>query len=106
MNVSYTHAFQRQLKRLARKYRRIRADIQPILDRHMPGDHVAGVAATVLKVRVSNSDANRGRSGGYRILYYVQTEDDIVLLTIYSKSEQGDVSINELREILHAAEVM
>jgi len=104
VNVSYTHAFQRQLKRLARKYRRIRIDTQPILNQieagSLPGDQVAGVGATVFKVRVPNSDAKRGRSGGYRIIYYLQTDDDIVLLSIYSKSEQGDISSSELQSLL------
>ena len=32
LQVSYSDAFKRQLKRLSRKYRRIRSDVQPIID--------------------------------------------------------------------------
>ena len=108
MALSYTHAFQRQLKRLARKYRRIRADIEPILEQieagEMPGDQVTGIGATVFKVRAPNRDAQRGSSGGYRMIYYMQTSDEIVLLTIYSKTEQGDISATELQTILQEIE--
>jgi len=45
--VSYSDAFKRQLKRLSRRYRRIRDDIQPIIDRldtgETPGDRIAGL---------------------------------------------------------------
>jgi len=107
LTLSYTQAFQRQLKRLARKYRRIRVDIEPILDQieagDMPGDQVTGIGATVFKVRAPNQDAQRGSSGGYRIIYYLQTSNDIVLLTIYSKIEQADISAHELQAILQEA---
>ena len=107
MELRYTLAFKRQLKRLARKYRRIRTDINPILDEiaagHMPGDQVMGIGATVYKVRAPNSDAKSGTRGGYRMIYYLQTVDDITLLTIYSKSEQSDISTHDLRRILQDA---
>ena len=110
MNIFYTQAFQRQLKRLSRKYRRIHADTKPILDAieagDMPGDQITGIGATVFKVRVPNRDARRGLSGGYRMIYYLQTQEDIVLLTIYSKTEQGDISANELQAILQSADLV
>ena len=49
-----------------------------------PGDRVQGVGHVVYKVRVPNSDARRGTSGGYRVVYYVQTTDRVILVTIYS----------------------
>jgi len=107
VTLSYTQAFKRQLKRLARKYRHIRADIEPILNQieagEMPGDQVTGIGASVFKVRAPNRDARRGSSGGYRMIYYLQTQDNSVVLTIYSKSEQGDIGTNELRRILMEA---
>jgi len=69
----------------------------------MPGDQITGIGATVFKVRAANRDAQRGLSGGYRIIYYLQTQEDIVLLTIYSKTEQGDISPQELQAILQRA---
>jgi mRNA-degrading endonuclease RelE of RelBE toxin-antitoxin system len=102
--VSYSDAFKRQLKRLSRRYRRIRDDIQPIIDRleagETPGDRISGLGQILYKVRVRNTAAARGKSGGYRIIYYLQTTTDILLVTIYSKSEQSDIGADELLRII------
>lgn len=108
VKLLYTSEFKRSLRRLAKKYRRIRSDLQPVLDRLLahetPGDRVPGTGAVVYKVRVRNSDAQRGTSGGYRMIYYLKTADTVVLLTLYSKSEQGDISPAQIRQILQGFE--
>ncbi len=76
--VQYTPEFKRNIRQLAKKYRRIRADVEPLLDAleqgQTPGDQVPGVPYTVFKARVRNSDSGKGKSGGYRIIYQ-QTAD-------------------------------
>jgi len=42
----------------------------------------------------------RGKRGGYRIIYYLQTSDDVLLVTIYSKTEQSDIDDIEVRKII------
>jgi hypothetical protein len=59
---------------------------------------------TLFKVRVKNSDAQRGKSGGYRIIYYLKTATQIILVTIYSKSDKSDITAAEVREIITRAE--
>ncbi|GAB5536329.1 MAG: hypothetical protein Rubg2KO_25780 [Rubricoccaceae bacterium] len=54
----------------------------------------------VYKVRLANSDARRGKSGGYRMIYYARTAERVVLVTIYSKSDQGDISAAAIRQII------
>ena len=51
-----------------------------------------------------NSDAQRGTSGGYRVIYYVVRPDDTLLVTIYSKSEQDDIDGDAIARIVNAAE--
>lgn len=104
MIVSYSDAFKRQVRRLSRKYRRIRSDVQPLIDQleagEIPGDQIQGVGRTVYKVRIKNSDALRGKSGGYRIIYYLHTEGSVLLITIYSKTDQSDIDAAELVNII------
>lgn len=104
MNIDYTDEFRQHVRRLGRRYRSIRSDLQSLLDQleagDTPGDQLQGVGYTVYKVRVKNSDARRGKSGGYRVIYYVQTEDSITLLAMYSKSDQADIGAETLRRIL------
>lgn len=102
--VEVAPTFERDLKRLARRYRRIRQDLEPLIDRlaagDTPGDRVAGVAAIVYKVRIANRDARKGKSGGYRVIYYLPSELVTTLLTIYSKNDQADVPAAEIARIL------
>jgi mRNA-degrading endonuclease RelE of RelBE toxin-antitoxin system len=69
MDVEYSEAFKRQLKRLSRRYRQIKKDIKPIVDALIagktPGDQITGTIYTLYKVRAKKSDSNRGKSGGY-----------------------------------------
>ncbi len=66
-----------------------------------PGDQLQITRYTLYKVRVANRDAQRGKNGGYRVIYYIQTENRIILLTIYSKSDQNDIGIEDLRSIIN-----
>lgn len=104
IEVDYTREFKRNLRQLTRRYRRIRSDIEPVIDAlkagETPGDQISGVGYTVFKARVKNSDNNKGKSGGYRVVYYVKTETRITLVTLYSKSDQGDIEDDTLRRIL------
>jgi len=104
MNVEYSAAFKRQLKRLARRYRHIKQDIKPVVDTliegETPGDQITGTAYTLYKVRTKNSDSQRGKSGGYRIIYYLKTETHCILVTLYSKSDQGDISVSDLNHVM------
>ena len=65
-----------------------------------PGDRISGIEYEVFKLRVRNSDVQKGKSGGYRLLYYVRTVTGIILLTIYTKSEQADIAADEVRNII------
>ena len=49
---------------------------------------------------MKNSDNQKGKSGGYRLVYYLKTSVNVLLLTIYSKSEQDDVAAEDLRMII------
>ena len=104
ITVSFTFEFKRNLRALAKKYRSIRSDIQPVIDRlcsgELPGDQVPGINLTIFKVRIRNSDIQKGKRSGYRCIYYLERRDEIILVTIYSKSEQSDVSAAKLRSIL------
>ena len=104
VEIALTPYFRKNLKTLAKHYRSIRSDLQPLIEQlqasELPGDRVAGVGITLFKVRLKNSNIQKGKSAGYRVIYYVKTQDRIVLMTIYSKSDREDVSSNELKEVL------
>lgn len=104
VTLSFTLEFKRNLRALAKKYRSIRSDLQPLIDRlqagELPGNQVTGVHLTIFKVRLSNSSGTKGKRSGYRCIYYLKTDTDIILVTIYSKTEQSDISTARIRSIL------
>ena len=104
IQVIVSPTFNRNLRTLAKKYRSIRNDIQPIIEQlaqgELPGDRIAGVGYVVFKLRVRNSDTQKGKSGGYRLIYYVQTAMGIILLTVYTKSEQVDIVAEDIQNII------
>ena len=104
LQITFTPEFKRNLRQLAKRYHHIKSDLQPILDQlasgSHPGDQVPGVRFEVFKVRAPNSDASRGKSGGYRVIYFVKSESEVVLVTVYSKTEQSDIAPEDIRQII------
>ncbi|NEP57070.1 MAG: hypothetical protein F6K31_08600 [Symploca sp. SIO2G7] len=62
VEVQLTTEFQRKLRTLAKKYRQIKVDLQPILEQLQIGsfleDQIPGIGSTVIKVRIRNSGGN------------------------------------------------
>jgi mRNA-degrading endonuclease RelE of RelBE toxin-antitoxin system len=104
IQVETSPTFNRNLRSLAKKYRNIRNDIQPVVEQlergELLGDQIPGIGYEVFKLRVRNSDIQKGKSGGYRLIYYIKTENGIILLTIYTKSELADIAADEIRSII------
>ncbi len=86
VTVSFTTEFKRNISRLAKRYRNIRQDVQPVIAQleqgETPGDQIQRAGYPVYKVRIRNTDAQRGKSGGYRMIYYLQTPSKVILITI------------------------
>lgn len=110
VQVEASQTFRRNLRTLAKKYRSIQSDIQPVIEQlergELPGDQIPGIGDAVFKLRVRNSDIQKGKSGGYRLIYYVKTATGIILLTIYAKSEQVDIAADDIRAIITNYEPM
>ncbi|MBZ0281301.1 MAG: type II toxin-antitoxin system RelE/ParE family toxin [Anaerolineae bacterium] len=104
INVRAFPRFIRDLKRLAKEYRSVRADVDHLVEQlsegETPGDQIRSVGYTVYKVRIASTDTQHGKRAGYRVVYYVQTTEQLFLITIYAKSEQTDISSDEIRRII------
>lgn len=106
--VSFHPLFGKQIERLERKYPRTTDEVEGLLlqleQDERPGQRIPRVGHTVYKVRLPNRAARRGKSGGFRVIYYAQLSDRVILLTIYSKSDDNDISIAEIRQLVIEAE--
>jgi mRNA-degrading endonuclease RelE of RelBE toxin-antitoxin system len=106
--------FRSKLRQLQNSRRRLRVwkrnieilndDVRPIVESlavgELPGDRITDLNLEIYKVRVKNSNNHKGKSGGYRLIYYVKTLDRVILVTIYTKSEQSDIEKNEIDDII------
>lgn len=108
VEVNLTPRFRKDLKDLAKRYRSIRKDLQPLIQElqsgNTPGDRIQGLNYQVFKVRLKNSDIQKGKSAGYRVIYYLQTKTAVVLITIYSKSDLSDVSDRVIEQAIRQYE--
>lgn len=102
--VEFAKSFIRRLKELRKKYPRVTQQIQALVleleHGETPGDQIQGTGYTAYKTRLSNPDAGRGKSGGYRVIYYIRTTDKIIMLLIYAKSDQVDISHDEIKQLI------
>lgn len=105
--VRFTLPFQRRFKALQKRYRQILTDIQPIINELLSGNfighQISGIDGMVFKVRAKNSDIPTGKSGGYRVIYQVISPECVLLLLIYAKSDQADVSLEEIQDAARKA---
>jgi len=97
--------FKRNARILEKRYRTVKSDLQPLIQQlqngELPGDRISGFPDYIVyKVRVKNSDIRKGKSGGYRVIYQSLTPTAVVLLRLYAKSDQNDVTLDEIRTII------
>ncbi len=104
-SVLTTPAFEKQVKKLSKKFRNIAEDIRYLSTEleagQILGDAMMGIGRRVYKVRLKSRDMTKGKSGGYRVIYYLQSVDQIYLLMIYQKAEKASVLAVELQALLN-----
>ena len=104
VQVEFTPEFKRNLRALSRKYRHIRADIQPVIGQleagGILGDQVPRVEYAIFKMRVRNSDIQKGKRSGYRLIYHLKSPKNVILITLYSKLDQSDISARQIKRII------
>jgi len=86
--------FDRQVKRLAKKYPSLKTDLRSLLD-SLQEDPTQGSALGkgCYKVRMAIASKKQGKSGGARVITFVKiTQEAVYLLAVYDKSEKEDLS--------------
>jgi mRNA-degrading endonuclease RelE of RelBE toxin-antitoxin system len=108
VNVILTPNFEREAKKLIKKYRSLRRELLDFTA-ELEGEPRIGVqiSENIYKVRLAVRSKGKGKSGGMRIITYVETklvqkpkDTDIYLLSIYDKSEQDNISNRMIAQIV------
>jgi len=101
-NIVYTDHFEREVKRLAKKYISIRKDLESLIsDLEINPRQGKHLSKDCYKIRMAIASKGQGKSGGARVIIHVFISGQIVyLLSIYDKSEQDDISDKEILDLL------
>ncbi len=101
-NIVVLPSFSAKVKKLAKKYNKIKADLQA-MQQALMADPKSGVALSYncYKMRVANSSTSTGKRGGFRVVYYfLDSHNQVFLMTIYAKGQKEILPDTELLDIL------
>jgi len=103
--VYLAETFQKCIKILKKKYRKIKDDLRNVIERleEEPsiGDPIPGWNKEIWKIRVASSDVEKGKRGGFRLIYLWKAgEFKVYLLSVYFKGEKEVVSKKEIERLL------
>lgn len=100
--VLLTPPFERQSKRLVKKYPSLKNEIASLIDSlEIEPKQGTSIGHQCFKIRISIASKKKGKSGGARVITYVLIVESVVyMLSIYDKSEREDISNAELKQLL------
>lgn len=101
-NVVTIPPFDRQLKRLVKKFPSLKVEYAGLVDSLEENPEQGNsMSNNCYKIRVAIKSKGKGKSGGARVIAYVQVvENTVFLLAIYDKSEQADITDKEIKYLL------
>jgi mRNA-degrading endonuclease RelE of RelBE toxin-antitoxin system len=94
--------FEKQLKRLSKKFPSLKVEYAKLIE-SLEVTPFQGIALgnSCYKIRIAIKSKRKGKSGGGRVIINVQVVDNnIFLLAIYDKSEQKDITNEEIKYLL------
>ena len=94
--------FKKNVKSLKKRYKNIKQDIECLAEELVKNPFMGTeLGNNTYKVRIKNSNNNKGKSAGYRVItYIIDEESKIYLVTIYSKSEQDNIIDTALKKLI------
>lgn len=100
--IVLSNNFKKEAKRLNKKYQSLKMELG-VLGYELSSNPTMGVSLGngVYKIRLAIKSKNKCRSGGARIITYVELDNKkILLLSIYDKSEKDNLSDLDIQNLL------
>jgi len=94
--------FKKQLKPLCRKYRHLKNDLIEILEDFNKSEHQT-LKNSLYKIRMKCGDIPRGKNKSFRLIVFlveIETQNYIIPITIYYKSDKANISLKEINKHL------
>ncbi len=102
LKISATPEFVRLVKKLSKNYKNIHRDLESLkTEIHSNPRGGVDLGRNCYKIRMANSSIPTGKSGGFRvIIYYVDSQNIVRLLYIFSKRDMENITDKDLQEII------
>ena len=106
VKVKVGKGFQRQAKKLIKKFPSLRSELQQLESKLLETPELGTpLGQNAFKIRVKIASKGKGKSGGARVITYIDTilsvdETTVTLLTIYDKSETATITNKELSALI------
>jgi len=97
-NVFTIPPFDRQIKRLVKKYPSLKKEYATLIDTlEQKPTSGTSIGNNCYKIRMAIASKGKGKSGGARVVSYLQVKkNSVFLLSIYDKAELESISDKEL----------
>ena len=97
-----TPEFIKNLKALKKRYKNIKNDVLELANKLEKNPTMGTeLGNNTFKIRMKNSDNNKGKSAGYRIITYcINKQNELFMVTIYSKSKKENILDLELKDLI------
>ena len=102
LNIKTLSCFDKDVKRLFKKYKKLPTDLKTLKE-ELSDNPKSGVELGngCYKIRLVNSSVPTGKSGGFRIIYYyIDLDDNLYLMSMYSKNELENIDDKTILNIL------
>jgi mRNA-degrading endonuclease RelE of RelBE toxin-antitoxin system len=104
LKIISLESFKKDVKKLYKKYKKLPNDLKS-LNNVLLNNSKAGIllSSNLYKLRLENSSSNSGKSGGFRVIYYyIDADENIYLLKMYSKTQIETIKEEVLINILES----
>ncbi|SDE22470.1 RelE toxin of RelE / RelB toxin-antitoxin system [Dyadobacter soli] len=94
--------FEKEAKRLKKKFSSLANELLDLIEQ-LESNPFIGTALPkgFYKIRLSIKSKGKGKRGGARVITHVKVvQNKVFLISIYDKSEQSDISDDELNQLL------
>ena len=104
--VDTTDNFEREAKRLIKKYKSLKKEIKDLIDEleenPEKGTHIKN---GVYKIRLAVKSKGKGKRGGMRVMTQIKiVKEKVYMFSIFSKGEKNDISDKEIKRLIELIE--
>ncbi len=102
LNIRTLPCFDKDVKRLFKRYKQLASDLKSLRE-ELSQNPKSGIELgnRCYKIRLANSSIPTGKSGGFRIVYYyIDSDSNLYLMSMYSKNELENIDDKTIITIL------